>query len=85
MILPTKFLEPSTGVLRVGATLLEKLGDLPARPLDELRRDVLDALPERAEHSFSPALSLLFLIGSIEYDEPADAIVRVASGEGHRE
>jgi hypothetical protein len=79
MILPSKFLDPSVSVLQVSASILAMLARSPVSSLNELRGGSLRHLPNRASQSFHGALGLLFLLGLIDYDAEADAVVRLVN------
>lgn len=74
MIRPTKFLDPSIGVLRVAATMLEILGDVGPVRLDELLNRSVRNLPARASVNTRSALDLIFLLGLVDYDPDSDSV-----------
>ncbi|MHB1195146.1 MAG: hypothetical protein ACYC6F_19150 [Longimicrobiales bacterium] len=75
MIIPRKYLDLDVSVLRVSAEILSLLGKSGTLPHDELRERAIGDLPDKARHSFSSALDLLFLVGLIDYADSADAVV----------
>jgi hypothetical protein len=84
MIRPTKHMDLNTCVISVVASILSELQQTKAIPLDELDESIQTRINDTARLNFIPALSLLFLLGRIDYDEEADAIVyqTVTTGGG---
>jgi hypothetical protein len=79
VILPTKFLDPTVGVLQVSASILSVLRATPVVSMNELRVRSLSGLRDRARFNFVGALSVLFLLGAIEYDSAADVVELVTA------
>ena len=75
MIRPTKYMKLDTCVLRVSAVLLAGIREFLAIPITEIEASVEAQLGEDGLANVHQALSLLFLLGLIEYDEGSDAIV----------
>ena len=75
MIRPAKHMDVNTCVLSVAASILSELQRTTAIPLDELDETIQTRISSIARLNFIPALNLLFLLGGIEYDDEADAIV----------
>lgn len=83
MIRPTKYLDLNSCVLRVAAEILSILRDEGAVPLDELDGRVRRAVGNDARFTFLPGMSLLFLLGRMDYDGQTDTVVpRVSSRPG---
>ena len=74
MIRPTKYLDLRTAVVRLAAIVLEALQDEPVLPLRVLDERVQQEAGADARFNFYPALSLLFLLGTVEYDAKDDTI-----------
>ena len=75
MIRPTKYLDLDTCVLRVAAIVLSELQLSRVVPLDELDIIVRSRAGEAARFNFLPALSFLFLVGRLDYDDNSDTIL----------
>ena len=78
MIKPTKHMDLNTCVLSVAASILVELQRTKAIPLDELDEAIQARIDATAQLNFIPALNMLYLLGSIDYDTEADAIVLLA-------
>ena len=76
MILPTKYLDLETSVLRIAAFMLEETRREPVIRLPALAERVDSFAAGHARFNFFPALNLLYLSGQIEYDEDADVLIR---------
>lgn len=74
MIRPTKYMDLDSSVLNVAANLLLEMKTHPAVSLDELHGIVLTRMGEPASVNFLPALTLLYAVGKVDYDDTADAI-----------
>lgn len=74
MIRPTKYLDLRTAVVRLAAIVLEALREEPVLPLGALDARVQQEAGADARFNFYPALSLLFLLGAVEYDADEDAV-----------
>jgi len=74
MIRPTKYLDLNTCVLRTAAVMLSELQQSQAILLNELDMIVRSRIGETARFNFLPALSFLFLVGKLDYDDNADAL-----------
>lgn len=75
MIRPTKYLDLNTCVLRVAAIMLSELRLSRAMPLNELDAIIRSRVGDSARFNFLPALSFLFLVGKLDYDDDADAVL----------
>jgi hypothetical protein len=75
MIRPTKYLNLNTCVLRIAAQILLELRDARIIPLDELDATIRSQIGDTARFNFIPALSFLFLLGKLDYDDKADVVV----------
>jgi len=84
MIRPAKHMALNTCVLSVVASILSELQRNKAIPLGELDETVQTRINSTARLNFLPALNLLFLLGSVDYDDDADAIVYQTSIVGGR-
>ncbi|MGL5829699.1 MAG: ABC-three component system middle component 8 [Angustibacter sp.] len=72
MLIPTKHSHPDATVLAASTRLLKALRSKRVLPYDELK----SKLPDRdgsAEYLFTPSISLLFLLGLVEYRPSVDA------------
>jgi hypothetical protein len=84
MIKPAKHMDVNTCVLSVAASILLELQRTTAIPLNELDETIQSRINSMARLNFIPALNLLFLLGGIDYDEEADAIVYQTGNAGGR-
>lgn len=75
MICPTKYLDLNTCALRVAAIVLSELQISGVIPLDELDTLVRSRAKEAARFNFLSALSFLFLVGKLDYDDQTDTIM----------
>lgn len=75
MLRPTKYLDLKTCVLRLAALMLMELSASRALALPDLEARVLSEAGDAARLNLVSALNLLFLLGRIDYDDGADAIV----------
>ena len=75
MIVPTKYLDLDTSLIRVAALTLSTLREMGAVPYRELNQRVEDELGDDARLNLPPALGLLYTLGQIDYDPGADAVV----------
>lgn len=80
MLKPSKHSHPDKTVLSVAALVLARLKGRRAEEFDSLRQVVTKKIPG-AEFLFLPALSLLFLLGLVEYRPKTDALEYVGSNE----
>jgi len=71
MLLPNKHSHPDSTVLAAATTLLRELRRLQIVQFDELKGKL--PADNASEYLFTPALSLLFLLGLVEYQATADA------------
>jgi hypothetical protein len=76
VIRPAKYLDLNTSVLRIAAEVLVQLQRTHAIPLAELDESLQSRIGEAVRLNFVPALNLLFLLGALDYDDDADALVR---------
>jgi hypothetical protein len=76
MILPTKYLDLESSVLRLAAFILEELKREPMIRLAELASRVDEYASGKGRFNFFPSLNVLFLTGQIEYSDDDDVIVR---------
>ena len=81
MIRPTKYLDLNTCVLHIAAIVLSELQLSRAIPLDELDAIVRSRAGDAARFNFLPALSFLFLVGKLDYDDNADAVLFFDEGQ----
>jgi len=75
MLRPTKYLDLKTCVLRLAALMLMELSASRPLALPDLEARVLSEAGDAARLNLVSALNLLFLLGRIDYDDGADAIV----------
>jgi hypothetical protein len=72
MLRPNKHSHPDETVLAASTTLLRELMRKRVVPFDELRT-TLDRRVRGADYLFTPAISLLHLLGLVEYRPTVDA------------
>jgi hypothetical protein len=82
MIRPTKHIDLSTCLISVVSVILSELRRTKSIPLEELDDVIQSRINTTARLNYIPALNLLFLLGSIDYDEKGDAIVYQGTGVG---
>lgn len=71
MLLPNKHSHPDSTVLAAATVLLRELGKFQAVTYEELKA-ALARTTREADYLFSPALSLLYLLGLVEYRSKVD-------------
>lgn len=74
-------MNPKTCVLNVASELLAELMKTSVRTLQELDELVQTRIEEEARINFIPAINLLYLLGSINYDFETDAIYYIKDQE----
>lgn len=80
MLRPTKHSHPDSTVLSAALLLLARLKSRRVEDYDQLRKLVKDKI-RGGDALFLPALSFLFLLGSIEYRPKTDAVEYVGPNE----
>lgn len=75
MLIPAKYMDLHSSVINVSAVVLSQFGDKNVVGLDELEETIETRMGEAASYNFFPALSLLYALGKIDYDEKTDSIV----------
>jgi len=75
MIRPTKYLDLNTCIVRIAAIVLSELQLSHMIPLSELATIVRSRAGDGARFNFLPALSFLFLVGKLDYDDNSDTIL----------
>ena len=78
MLTPKKHLDLDVSVLRISALILNELRRRSSVELEKLRAYVLRRAGNDAELTFLPALSLLFLLGKVEYHIQNDTVEYLA-------
>lgn len=71
MLRPNKHSHPDETVLAAATLLLKKLRRKRAVQYDELKA-VLNRNPESSDYLFTPAVSLLYLLGLVDYKDNID-------------
>lgn len=74
MLLPTKHSHPDETVLATATVILRQLRRKQAIPFDELRAQI-PSRHDSAEYLFAPALSVLYLVGLLEYNSSIDSFI----------
>ena len=74
MLTPTKLLDLDTSVLRVVSIMVKALSPRGVMEFEQLRDVVKRRVGADGELSFMPALSLLYVLGRIEYHSQNDTI-----------
>lgn len=74
MIRPTKYLDLRTSVINVSTVIIEALLQSRRVTLTELDETVQIQVGPDARVNFLPALSLLFLLGKVDYDLSIDVV-----------
>jgi hypothetical protein len=80
MLRPTKFSHPDKTVIAVATLVLERLMDLRIERLDDLRAH-LKTVDRGLDVLFLPAVSVLYLLGLIEYHVKTDSLEYTAKHE----
>jgi hypothetical protein len=80
MIKPTKYLNLTTCIVNVASLIIANLIKTKGIPLNELEETVIDQLGDDSKYNLLPALNMLFLTGSIDYDDSADVISYLYEG-----
>ena len=76
MLTPTRHLDLNTCVLNVSAMILRQLGDHGPTGYNFLVMNLQDELGKEVRFQVGPALSLLYLMGLVEYDDGSDTLFR---------
>lgn len=74
MIRPHKYMDIEYSVLNVGGIILLILRNRVNITYDELLDDLIMEYGEKSKAVFIPALSFLFLLGKIEYEQDTDIL-----------
>lgn len=74
MLTPRKHLDLDVSVLRIASIMLRELQKRGVMDFERLRDIILRRVGADAEVTFFPALSLLFLLGKVEYHIKNDAV-----------
>jgi hypothetical protein len=74
MLTPTKLLDLDTSVLRVVSIMVKALNPRGVMEFEQLRGVVKRRVGADGDLSFMPALSLLYVLGRIEYHPQNDTI-----------
>lgn len=82
MIIPHKYLDLRTSVLNIASLCISRLKKTGSADFEALNNDVRSVLGESARFNLVRALSLLFLLGLIEYDSESNMVLFV--GKKHR-
>jgi hypothetical protein len=73
-----------TSVLNIAAEILAELQRIRIISLEELDELIQSRVNESARVNFVPALSLLYLMGRIDYDSDADVVIFTTSTGGNQ-
>lgn len=73
-IIPDKFLNFDTCILKISADILKELLMRKELKYDELHKKFKDEFKDETDYIFVPALNFLFLIGKIEYIKKGDKV-----------
>lgn len=74
MIRPTKYLDLRTSVLSVSVVIIDALLRSQRVTITELDETVQTRVGTEGRTNFVPALSFLYLLGTIDYDLKLDAV-----------
>jgi hypothetical protein len=74
MLKPTKHLNPETSTLSVAAYVLKTVQHQRTIPYDQLYYKLHRKYGDQLRETLLPALSFLYLLGTIEYHEKTDAL-----------
>lgn len=80
MLRPSKHSHPDATVIAAATAALGALHKKRAVPFDELKAEI-EKKTKSAEYLFSPAVSLLFLLGLVEYRPTVDAFEYVGDSK----
>ncbi|MFY7728300.1 MAG: ABC-three component system middle component 8 [Flavobacterium sp.] len=73
MIKPDRHTKPKYSILNISTIILSELNRFYAISYDNLLNKVVLAIGEEAKTNFPYALSFLFLLGKINYDQVTDS------------
>ncbi|KKM72178.1 hypothetical protein LCGC14_1423120 [marine sediment metagenome] len=82
MIRPTRHLDLNTCVLNVATKVADRLRREGPAKYALLLDAIQDELGSSAKIQFPLSVSLLYLLGVVEYDEKADVLFRVTPAQG---
>ena len=74
MITPHKYLDLNLSLLNLGGVILSILKEERVVKYDELLERLVLSRGESAKEVFVPTLSLLFILGKVEYQKEIDSI-----------
>jgi hypothetical protein len=74
MITPHKYLDLNLSILNLGGVILNIIKEEGVVKYDELLEKVILVRGDGAKNVFVPTLSLLYILGKIEYKKDIDAI-----------
>ena len=74
MLRPSKHTDLNMCILNVGSLILEQLAKYGPTKYDDMVMNLKEELGDNARFQVGPSLSLLYLLGLIEYDQNADTI-----------
>lgn len=74
MITPHKYLDLDLSVINLGAIILQILKQHDVIKYDDLLSEVVSRRGQNAKEVFIPTLSLLYVLGKVEYHKDIDSI-----------
>lgn len=74
MLKPDKYMDINLSVLSIGGVIIKTLEDNPIQKYDILKDTVLINTEDSAKSIFLNALSFLYLLGKIKYNDKFDTI-----------
>ncbi len=73
MIKPDRHTNPDISVINISAFILKQLNMFYDISYDELMKQVVDNIGERAKENYLYALNFLYLVGKLTYFEETDS------------
>lgn len=74
MIMPDKYTNLNLSIVNIGGVILKSLYNCSIQKYDDLEDHVAASLGENARLLFVQALSFLFLLGKISYQQSSDSV-----------
>jgi hypothetical protein len=84
MLRPSKHTDLNTCILNVGSLILDQLSRYGPTKYDDMVINLKEELGDNARFQVGTSLSLLYLLGLIDYDQNSDTIFRENSAIGEK-
>jgi hypothetical protein len=73
MIKPDRYTDPKISILNISALILSELNEFYSIQYDNLLNKTITDLGDEAKTNFPYALSLLYLVGKLKYNQQTDS------------